>query len=751
MKKNFKTLLFLAMPYVITIILPILSTLFLSRVVANRFQEKMVIEKQKSIESAFDRSIKKIEGIERLMYAIAKNDEIVEYINHLKKGEDSYTTQYLDVKDMFASLMIDSNVAAIYYYDINDGRIITNDASYAVAESYFSYRYQIENFSIEAFIERFDDLPRALEYSASMAVKLDNTSMNVIECRMPMPIDVTRKISGQLTMIINVEALFSDLMEVLDEGGEFYVYDSHGRLIYRNGCQYNNNLETPKFSNLHQIDTLETDIWGMSYVPDDSSWKINVYIPELFKNIDTKYAYIYSLVYGVVPTLISVFLCMYFTVKNYREIFEIINMFRKHGNIYNDDIKEIKKADYRYIQQLVNMLMSENNRFRDQLDMFEKSYKYEVLDKLIRNTYGDKEKDIEALNKLNLNITNGRCIVLCIRYKNTDYRAMILDDMSVKDFVKELLYKHIERAVEIFDTTAKETICILALNENDDVEAVIHNIISIINVEIVYAYGIELGIVAGNDVNSIISIGESYARAKEVISYNETFGAAICMYSELEQMEDIYYYPEVYDEKICNYIMAGKAEEAKTLVYSVYKENFLDNSKKLSANAIEIIKQRLEKSIILLAEKNDISMNEVRKRIKIEQSIDNYFALLCDIIPEICDELSSQKQYSQNQSALKIMNFVKENYSDSSLSLKHISITLGFNEHYISDLFKVAYGEKFSTFVEKMRIEKSCELLKGSEMKLHDIALCVGYTSDVSFRRAFKKVMGITPSEYKDF
>lgn len=33
-------------------------------------------------------------------------------------------------------------------------------------------------------------------------------------------------------------------------------------------------------------------------------------------------------------------------------------------------------------------------------------------------------------------------------------------------------------------------------------------------------------------------------------------------------------------------------------------------------------------------------------------------------------------------------------------------------------------------------------------MKINDVAKLVGYTSDVSFRRAFKKVMQITPSEY---
>ena len=55
-----------------------------------------------------------------------------------------------------------------------------------------------------------------------------------------------------------------------------------------------------------------------------------------------------------------------------------------------------------------------------------------------------------------------------------------------------------------------------------------------------------------------------------------------------------------------------------------------------------------------------------------------------------------------------------------------------------------------SVFIEKCRIEKACNLIKNTNMKIGDIAETVGYTSDVSFRRAFKKVTGISPGEYRE-
>ena len=53
-------------------------------------------------------------------------------------------------------------------------------------------------------------------------------------------------------------------------------------------------------------------------------------------------------------------------------------------------------------------------------------------------------------------------------------------------------------------------------------------------------------------------------------------------------------------------------------------------------------------------------------------------------------------------------------------------------------------------YIEKLRIEKACHLIKNTDMKITEIAETVGYASGASFRRAFKKVTGVSPVEYRE-
>ena len=69
------------------------------------------------------------------------------------------------------------------------------------------------------------------------------------------------------------------------------------------------------------------------------------------------------------------------------------------------------------------------------------------------------------------------------------------------------------------------------------------------------------------------------------------------------------------------------------------------------------------------------------------------------------------------------------------------------HENYISYIFKNAYGENLSMYIERLRIEKAQELVRNTDMMIRDIAEAVGYVSDNSFRRSFKKITGVTPTE----
>lgn len=67
----------------------------------------------------------------------------------------------------------------------------------------------------------------------------------------------------------------------------------------------------------------------------------------------------------------------------------------------------------------------------------------------------------------------------------------------------------------------------------------------------------------------------------------------------------------------------------------------------------------------------------------------------------------------------------------------------------IKNTLSITLYSLLSAVIEKLRIEKSCDLIKNTDMKIADIAEMVGYTSDKSFRRAFKKIIGVSPVEYR--
>ena len=55
----------------------------------------------------------------------------------------------------------------------------------------------------------------------------------------------------------------------------------------------------------------------------------------------------------------------------------------------------------------------------------------------------------------------------------------------------------------------------------------------------------------------------------------------------------------------------------------------------------------------------------------------------------------------------------------------------------------------FREYVQKTRIEKSCELLAGSDMTVIEIARAVGYDDIQFFHSVFKRLLHMTPKEYK--
>jgi AraC-like DNA-binding protein len=104
----------------------------------------------------------------------------------------------------------------------------------------------------------------------------------------------------------------------------------------------------------------------------------------------------------------------------------------------------------------------------------------------------------------------------------------------------------------------------------------------------------------------------------------------------------------------------------------------------------------------------------------------------------------------KNDAIEKIIQFIQQNYMHGDLSLNYLSDQFHLSVSHLSKMFKDYTGGNFIDYLMEIRIDKSKELLSGSSEKIRDIAESVGYTNVNSFTRIFKKITGLTPSEYRD-
>ncbi|UKS29570.1 helix-turn-helix domain-containing protein [Paenibacillus sp. HWE-109] len=94
--------------------------------------------------------------------------------------------------------------------------------------------------------------------------------------------------------------------------------------------------------------------------------------------------------------------------------------------------------------------------------------------------------------------------------------------------------------------------------------------------------------------------------------------------------------------------------------------------------------------------------------------------------------------------------FIEEEYANPNMSLEYLSSTFNINSKYVSKLFKEETGQKFVDFLIDIRLQAAQRLLKETQATIQEIAEKVGYTSAISFSRVFKKVIGSSPSEFRE-
>ena len=120
----------------------------------------------------------------------------------------------------------------------------------------------------------------------------------------------------------------------------------------------------------------------------------------------------------------------------------------------------------------------------------------------------------------------------------------------------------------------------------------------------------------------------------------------------------------------------------------------------------------------------------------------------------LCGEFDKNAEYkereNENDALLsKIFRFVQDNFSKD-CSLSALSEHTSYHYVYLSKFFKECTGVSFTDYVCRYRVSEACYLLQNTDQTILKTAYECGFDALRSFNRNFKRVIGKTPSEYKE-
>lgn len=108
-----------------------------------------------------------------------------------------------------------------------------------------------------------------------------------------------------------------------------------------------------------------------------------------------------------------------------------------------------------------------------------------------------------------------------------------------------------------------------------------------------------------------------------------------------------------------------------------------------------------------------------------------------------------KKNVAEFRFSEKVIYYMRENV-ENNLTLEHLSKHFGFSPSHFSARFQEETKQSPIKYFIALKIEKACQYIELSNMKICDIYPKLGFQDAAYFSRIFSKIMGVSPSKYRE-
>ncbi|MDD9269462.1 helix-turn-helix domain-containing protein [Paenibacillus sp. GCM10023248] len=586
-------------------------------------------------------------------------------------------------------------------------------------------------------------------------------SENMITFVQSLPFGEYNRRAGSLVILINedeirnllkeVEGLHQGAVYVLNKEKELLIGPSDGKVPYD---QFKEMITGEKGELLTTVNKEEMYI---SYTTSsENDWIYLSAFPKslVLKQVDQVKAW--SLVAVAICLLLGIFLCVYLTRRHYSPIRELVTMIsrgRTEPSVEPDN-------ELKLIRETVESLFGKENELEDKLAHQLPMIRSHFLSRLIRGQVDTSTITVHDLDLLNL------------QFQYEWFATMIIDIEDSARFMKEdterewilLRFIVINLSNELLDGNGYEfeeekNRIVVLFNFNHEsaetrqrIDEFGSRLLNVMRER--FKVRISLGISGRHE--GIGSVTKCYDEAMLALSYKIIRGSQdILYYDEVKTKDSIFYrFPKDLEVQLTNYTKHGDHQNTERLLNSLYELNV--NHNQLSPEMGRWFFLDLQSILFKLMEALRIDYSQIShwhmdpNQVWAESgTMDQAFEKIKSTYLEVCGLVKEDRSDHGELLYRKIIAFIEEEYGNNNLGLAMIADYLHLSPIYISSFYKKHCGENITDTITQMRVEHAKRLL-AEGLTVQEVALQVGYASNIVLTKVFKKVEGITPGKYRE-
>lgn len=265
-----------------------------------------------------------------------------------------------------------------------------------------------------------------------------------------------------------------------------------------------------------------------------------------------------------------------------------------------------------------------------------------------------------------------------------------------------------------------------------------------------FYYDKRLYIFAGvsGEVTDLIKLGEMYNEALDICKYARFYGIRMPLCKgDLPSKMEVSMFPIDMEIHLENAIKKGTEEELEKIMAEI-NDCYLKKTMSLSMteHLLEMVRCTAIRSLEKVQKEEAVA--DIMEAIQKAENQEKLFQAIGEAKQYYLQYTKVTEEGNAVQMKEYLADRINSEYSNSNFALVQLADELHISENRLYKDFKSYFGITFSEFLEQVRIRNACRLLReGCPVK--EVAQQTGYGSDYSFRRAFKRVMGTTPSNLK--